>query len=90
LRAEDRRLDFVGRQHQRRHVEAFFQHITGARLAPDRHALADQGGDVPVDRALGGFSSGNGFGGQRFSRRSTWMIWNSRSARRILRSPGCC
>ena len=30
------------------------QHIAHAGLAADRHALADQGGDIAIDRAFGG------------------------------------
>ena len=42
LRAQHRRLDLVGRQHQGRQVEALFEDVAHAGLAADRHALADQ------------------------------------------------
>jgi hypothetical protein len=63
--AEGRRLDLVGGQHQRRQVEAAFQHVAETRLAADRHALADEGGDVAVDRTLRCLElGGNGLGRQ--------------------------
>ena len=58
LRAEHGGLDLVGRQHQGRQVESLLQDVAHAGLAADRHALSDQGGDVAIDRALGGFQLG--------------------------------
>jgi hypothetical protein len=53
-RAQHGRLDLVRRQHQRRHVEAGFQHVADARLAAHRHALGDQFGHVSIDGAQRG------------------------------------
>jgi hypothetical protein len=66
LRAEHGRLDLVGRQHQRRQVMPALQHIADAGLPADRHPLPDQGGDVAIDRALGGLELlGDRLGRQR-------------------------
>ena len=58
LCAEHGCLDLIGGEHQRRQVESFLQNVTHARLAADRHALPDQGGDVAVDRPLRGLEFG--------------------------------
>ena len=54
LRAEDHRLDLVGREHERRHVEPAFENIAYPRLAADRNALGDQRPNIPVDRPPAG------------------------------------
>jgi hypothetical protein len=67
LRAEHRRLDLIGGEHQGRQVKSLFQNIAHAGLAADRHPLFDQGGDVAVDRPLRGFQFGcDRIRGQRF------------------------
>ena len=58
LGAQDTGFDLVGRQHQGRQIEPALQHIAHARFAPDRHPLADEGGDVAIDGALGGLQLG--------------------------------
>ena len=91
LGAEHHRLDLVGRQHQRRHVVIGVEQVPDARLALDRHALADEVGDVAVDRALGDFEFVRQRGAVtgRLDRRRIWMIWNRRSARR-MGGDSCC
>ena len=54
MRAERHRVDLVRRQHQRRQIEAAFQHIADTRFAADRHALAHQSGNVAIDGSFGG------------------------------------
>jgi hypothetical protein len=64
--AQHHRLDLVGRQHQRRHVEAALEHVAYARLTANRHALGDQLGDVSIDRPQGGLEFvGHRLGGNR-------------------------
>jgi hypothetical protein len=58
LRPQHRRLDFVRCQHQWRQVEAFLQDIAHAGFAPDRHALADQGRDIAINRPFRGLQLG--------------------------------
>ena len=58
LRAEHRRLDLVRGQHERRQVEAAFQHVAEPGFTPHRDALADQRRDVAIDRAFRGFELG--------------------------------
>jgi len=68
LRAQHSGIDFVRRQHQRRHVIASFQHIAETGLATDRHALRHQVGDVAIDRAGGAFQlPRDGLAGERRS-----------------------
>ena len=69
LRAERRRLQFIGRQHQRRHVEVAAEDVADAGLAADRRPLPDQVGDVAVDGPLRHFELlGQGAGGDRARR----------------------
>ncbi len=66
LRAERRRLHFVGSQHERRQVEAALEHIANPGLAANRHPLADQRGDVAINGAPRRFEFGrNRRGGDR-------------------------
>jgi hypothetical protein len=58
LRPERRRLNLVGGQHQRGQIEPVLQHIADTRLTAHRHALADQRGDVAIDRSLRGLELG--------------------------------
>ena len=85
-RAEHERLDLVAVEHQRRQVVAGPQAIADAGFAVDRRAGQDQIADVAVDRALRDVqllarSAPRSSTVRR--RRSSWTIWNSRSARRI-------
>ncbi len=68
LRAEHRRLDLIGRQHQGRQVKTLLQDVAHAGFATDRYALADQGCDVAIDRALRGLKFlGDRIRGQRIA-----------------------
>lgn len=51
LRAQHYGLDLGRAEHQRRHVVLFGQDIAEACRARDRHSLADEGGDIAIDRA---------------------------------------
>lgn len=55
LRTQRCHLDFIGSQHQRRHVIAAIQHITDPGFSPDRHALGHERGDIAIDGPFGRF-----------------------------------
>jgi hypothetical protein len=66
LCAEGRRFDLVGGEHQRRQVEAAFQHVANAGLTADGNPLPDQRGDVAINRAFRGLElDGHGRRGDR-------------------------